>query len=129
IEHSITTARLDRRLAGVAHASFALAPVLGPLAVYLTRGRRDEAVRRHSAAAFDFQVTYTALHLISVVALYAWMLTAAGGPSPDRLLAALGALVTTYAVAMTLSAVAAVRALRGLPARYLVAVPLLSRRG
>ena len=42
--------------------SYAAAPVtwlIAPLAVYLTRGRRSEYVRRHAAQAFSLMLTVT----------------------------------------------------------------------
>ncbi|GAA3229905.1 DUF1707 and DUF4870 domain-containing protein [Actinocorallia longicatena] len=54
----------DRMLAGLAHASGIATLFVGPLVFFLLSGRRSAYVRRHAAAAVNFQLT---LLLVAVV--------------------------------------------------------------
>jgi uncharacterized Tic20 family protein len=85
----------QRLLAALAHTLGIFTLFAGPLIMMCTRAKRSPYVRRHIAAALNFQIT---LLLITIVTL------------------GVGALV--YAVAWIVAGVAALLALAGTPFRY-----------
>lgn len=107
-------------LAVVAHLGILMFAVLVPAVVFFTVGQRDAFIRRHSAEAFNFQLTLLVLWLAAVSVLVATSL--AGRHTPVFLLPIM---MIALGSAIAVSVVAAVRAYRGRSWRYFVSLPIL----
>ncbi|WP_460368561.1 DUF1707 domain-containing protein [Actinocorallia lasiicapitis] len=69
----------DRMLAGLAHASGIATLFVGPLLFLLFSGKRSAYVRRHAAAAVNFQLTLLVITIVtfgigSLLYLAAWLI-------------------------------------------------------
>jgi uncharacterized Tic20 family protein len=109
-----------------AHLAFPFGTVVSPLLYYFVPGSRDRRVREHSAAAFDFQLTYVFGFLIVVAAVSVAFSLTIGFDD--------GAVVTAAVLAMIFDVLllffairAAVDAWRGGRARYPASLRLLRR--
>ena len=60
-----------RILAALAHLGILVFAVVVPGLLFFTVGKKDSFVRRHSAEAFNFQVTFLALRVGAVLVLVA----------------------------------------------------------
>ena len=107
-------------LAVLAHLGILMFAVVVPAVVFFTVGQRDAFVRRHSAEAFNFQLTFL---LIWVVAVSIQVATSFAGRHTAVFLLPL--MLIALASAIAVSVVAAVRASRGRSWRYFVALPIL----
>lgn len=116
--------REGRVLAALAHLGILVFAVVVPGLLFFTVGKKDSFVRRHSAEAFNFQVTFLALWVGAVLVLVA---TSFAGRETPALLLPLMLIALTSAVAVSVAG--AVRALLGRSWRYFLAVPILGAEG
>ena len=113
----------ERTMAVLAHLSAPIAAVLsvgwlsmvGPLVVWLVYKDRDPVVRQAAAGAFNFNLAFWLVYLVSWILI----LTVVGA------VVGLPLLVVGFVVAAVCHVVGAVRASRGEPYRYPFQIPVL----
>jgi hypothetical protein len=116
--HPLPERPVDPGVSSLAHLTLFAVAVIGPIALRLTLGRRDDYLRHHATEALNAQIWFVGLWNAVGIPGYVIFLTSSGAPDVGVFLGVWLTMAALFVLTAAQAVVGAVRAYRGLWWRY-----------